>query len=193
MPPVKKQLKRSKPSTVAPRGVLIPHIYKHELPTDKESADLLRAVSYGLGIEAASAYAGVPSAYVRNWIARGREEELNPYDESVHKEKHLKEFHTKHWETIVVPCYNLWMAWRKARSEFLISCVGRLRKSKDWHAHAWLLERVDPASYVKPNAPTALRRDLLPYEKEVEAAVVDDPDGDQMKEVVQIILPSNGR
>jgi hypothetical protein len=193
MPPVKKQLKRAKPSDVAPRGAWIPHIYKHELPTAAESADLLRAVSYGLGIEAASAYAGVPSEYVRNWISRGREEEMNPYDESVHKEKIPREVHTKHWKTVVVPCYNLWMAWRKARSEFLMSCVGRLRKSKDWHAHAWLLERLDPGTYVKASAPTALRRDLLPYEKEVEAAVIDDPDDDQLKEVVQIILPGNGR
>lgn len=193
MPVAKKPKKRSKPSEVAPTANRTPHIGAHELPTPAEVADLLRAVAYGLGIEAASAYSGVPSQFVRNWIVRGREEELNPFDVEVYKTEVERKHHLKYHNDVTVPCYNLWMAWRKARSEFLMSCVGRLRKSKDWHAHAWLLERLDPGTYVKTNAPTALRRDLLPYEKEVEAAVVDNPNDDQMKEVVQIILPSNNR
>lgn len=152
----------------------------------------MSAVALGVSVEAASAYASVPSAYVRNWIARGRSEEMKPFNINEWDDRELKEMHLKFHNEVTVPCYNLWMKWRKTRALFLMKCVNKLAKSKDWHAQAWLLERVDPAAYVKPNAPTAIKRDLLPYEKEVEAAIVEDPHA-STKEVVQIILPSNGR
>jgi hypothetical protein len=189
MPPVKVK-KRSPPHEIEPSSLGIPHIYAHETPTAKESADLMEAVALGLSVEAASAYSSVPSPYVRNWIARGREEELKPFNVDVYTDKGLRAHHQKFHDTVTVPCYNLWMVWRKTRAKFLMKCVGKMAKSKDWHAQAWLLERIEPGAYIKPNAPTAIKRDLLPYEKEVEAAIVEDPDA---KEVVQIILPGNGR
>lgn len=153
----------------------------------------MHAVSRGLGIDGASSYAGVPDPYVRNWIARGRKQELEPFDAESITDKTIRATQEKFHLDVTMPCFRFWMRWKQTRSMFIIKCVERMSKSKDWRAHAWLLERVDPATFAAPGRTIGVRRDLLPNEKEVEATVIDEPDKENNGDVIQIILPDNKR
>lgn len=185
--------KRSK-DEVAPRNGVIPHIDVWETPSPVATRELMKAVAHGLNIEGCASYANVPSAYVRNWIARGRKQEMEPFDENKFDDQTVRSVHVKQHKTITIPCFNFWMLWKKTRATFLMGCVKKLAKSKDWHAHAWLLERVEPSMFAAPGRSVSLRRDLLPTEKEIEATVRDGDDPTEpTREVVQILLPDNKR
>lgn len=188
MPPRKRQTR--KPSDVEPTKRWIPLLDESEIPSAQHVADLMHAVLHGLGLEGASAYANIPSPFVRNWLARGRKQEEEPFCPDLYADKEIRDHHVERHKKITMPCFILWMTWRKTRAQFLMGCVKKIIRSKDWKAQAWILERTDPSTYVKPNAPSALKRELLPFEKEVEADVVTDTDP---TDAVQIQLPDNCR
>lgn len=152
---------------------------------------LLRAVTFGLGPVAASAYAGLPSDLVHNWLARGAKLSLDPFDVSSHDDpavrKHLCDFHKK----VGVPCLFLFTEWRKAKAAFTIKCINKIVRSKDWKAQAWLLERQDPSRFAAPSRSLAIKRDSDIDEKIIEADIVDPTDDDAPK--VLFYCPDNNR
>jgi hypothetical protein len=150
----------------------IPSIDSKEIPGIDDTENLMHAVSHGLGIEASSAYANLPAPLVRNWLARGRKQEVEPFDVSIYDDPEVRRHHLDIHEEITTPCFQLWMEWRRTRAEFIIHNVKKIRNSKDWRAQAWLLERAEPNNYNKPSASPPIKRDLNLNEKEVEAEVI---------------------
>ena len=165
------------------------HISTEEVPSQEIVEKLIEAALLGLNPSMAAAYAEVSATLVKNWLVRGFKEEHEPFDLHKYNDEDVKACHSKFHKDVTVPCYALWMSWQKARSRFVMKCVKKLAVSRTWQAQAWLLERLEPSTFVRPGTPGAIRRELLPYEKEVESAVVTE----DVREVVQIILPSNGR
>ena len=173
----------------APIGGIIPLIRHTEAPKTEWCEALLYSVDRGMGIETASAYAELPSALVRNWLARGKEEEVRPFDASKYTDEETREKQLAYFENVTKPCYALWMMWKKKRAEFLMGCVGRVAESSDWRAQAWLLERLEPGSFVPPKAPPAVKRILEYHEEEVRTEVADAGSDDK----VVLYVPDNGR
>lgn len=173
----------------APIGGMIPLIKHSEAPKTAWCEALLYSVDRGMGIETASAYAELPVQLVRNWLARGKEEELRPFDPGKYSDEEARERHQVYFETVTKPCYALWMTWKKRRAEFLMSCVARVAESSDWRAQAWLLERMEPGSFVTPKAPPPVRRILEYHEEEVKNEI----EAAREEDRVVLYVPDNGR
>lgn len=167
---------------------------KNEAPKAAAVARLLESAILGLGIETAAAWAEIPSDIVRNWLARGMAEEKEPTNFSKITDKAILKKERAYHADVTVPCYLLWRSWKNARSIFLMKCAKKIMTSRSWQAQAWLLERVDPSNFVRPGSPTAIKRELLHHEREIETeASKGAADDEALKEVVQIILPGNSR
>lgn len=171
-----------------PIGNKCPMLHVWDIPGPQHVKDLTKAVSHGLGLDMASAFAGLPPELIRNWLIRGRNEEVNPFCADLIEDEEDRDRRAEYHKAVNLPCFNLWRAWKKARALFVMQCAAKLKKSKDWHASAWLLERADPANYVKVAPSASIKRELRDYEKEVEGQVIAGA-GD----VVQILLPDNSR
>lgn len=173
----------------APARGVIPLLKHTEAPKTEWCEALLQSVSKGMGIETASAYAELPSQLVRNWLARGREEEAHPFDESKYGDEDARAEKVRYFESVTKPCYALWMLWKKTRAEFLMNCVQMVASSTDWRAQAWLLERLEPGSFQAPKAPPPVKRILEYHEQEVREAVGEAQTDDK----VVLYVPDNGR
>ena len=168
------------------------HAGINEAPSPRIVAKLVEAALLGVTPSVAAAYAETTHTIVKSWLMRGYREDVEPFDPSIHKDEDVRDHHIQFHKKVTIPCFAFWKAWQQARSKFVMRCVNKLGRSRSWQAQAWLLERLEPSIFVKPGMPAAIKRDLLPYEKEVEAAVVDN-DPANTHDVVQIILPSNRR
>lgn len=178
-------MKRRNKREYVPKNGVIPHIERGEAPSVDVSKRLLVAAGRGLNVETASAFASVPHELVMNWLERGKKEEKEPFD--VNKfDKDVAAHHLKYHRDVTVPCLSLWMKWKQVRSEMVLKSVAKINKSKDWRAQAWLLERIDPATFVRPLAAAPVKRLPMMIEKEVEASVVE-------TKQVQFYFPDNGR
>lgn len=184
----RKEVGRQPVDHYEPNGKACPRLHPWDIPGPQHVKDLTKAVSHGLGLNMAAAFAGLPPQLLRNWLTRGCNEEVNPFCADLLEDEDDRVKQTIYYNTVEVPCYKLWLAWKKARALFVMQCTAKLKKSKDWHASAWLLERIDPATYVKSAPTPAIKRELREYEREVESQVVDGA-----KDVVQILLPDNSR
>ncbi len=188
--PIKSAKRR--PAEYEPRGDAVPFISVNEVPSKDQTDELLHAVAHGLGIEASAAYAGLPASIVRNWLARGRKEEVTPFDPSQiadpAERKHLLNFHKQ----ITIPCSALWIEWKKTRAKFLMAGLKKILRSKDWKAQAWLLERAEPALFNRPAAGPPIKRELNAHEEMIEAEVVKG-NGENNNARVTFYCPDNGR
>lgn len=166
--------------------------FTSESPGVEVTKLLLRAASYGLGPAAASSYAGVPTSLVNNWLARGMKLAAEPFDPTVYDDPVVRKHHVEFHRRVGIPCMFLFTEWRKAKAEFAVTCIRKIKQSKDWKALAWLLERQDPSRFAPPARSQSIRRDKDSDEEIIEAAVADERDLDNVPRVT-FYCPDNGR
>jgi hypothetical protein len=174
-----------------PTGEVCPHIPQSEAPSEDDVISLLKAGILGLSIDTAAAYAELPTNLVRNWLTRGRNEEQNPFKPNIEEDKESRDKRHEYFTSVTLPCFILWVKWKKARAQFVMKNVSKIQASKNWTAKAWLLERAEPSLFVIPGKPPAVKREEVFHEKE--AVTLDVRDPNEIAERVVIMLPDNGR